>query len=387
MAYRNICQFVDRVRRYQKTAQFLFVAAFVSVFSLLPMTTASAATPEQVQGGLKSAPVAPKDSDNGVNAPVPSKAQAKAHDVTSQAWSVNLTASPTNLWPKQYSTLTATTNADVGPTPYYTSIYDVTTGTYIKICGSGTVCSISVTHPKATTHSYRAYISSYPTTNPPLNQQAISGLVSVTWRGVSVSLKASPTTVGVNGTSTLTATASADIGPSPFYIQVFNATTGTHLKSCAFGTVCTVSTSKAFATTQRFVAYVSDFNMAYPPTGIQATSNASFVTWTYSSYRVSLTSTSAGLLQRTLTATSNINVGPTPYYIEIFNIRTGARIAICGSGTTCSTVVPVGFVSRTDYVAFVSSSSTALPPLNTQASSNIVSLGFQLFPVNGESQP
>ncbi len=382
MTHSNVRQCIDRVLRLQKTAMFIFAAALVSVLTLLPAVSARAATP-QVQG-LKAAPTAPKDSDNGVNAPIASKNQLKSADgVAPLAWSVGLTASSTNLWPKQYSTLTATASADVGPTPYYTSIYDATAGSYIKICGSGTVCSISVTYPTATTHTYRAYISSYPTTNPPLNQQAVSASVTVRWRGVSVSLQASPTTLGVNGTSILTATASADIGPSPFYIQIYNATTGTHLKSCGFGTTCSVGTSKAFATTQRFVAYVSSYGTAYPPTGVQATSNPSYVTWTNGAYRVSLASAYVSPFQRTLTATSNINVGPTPYFIEIFNLNTGARIAVCGTGTTCSVTVSSGF-SRVHYAAFISSASTTLPPLNTQASSNIVTIGSIIIGPNSE---
>jgi hypothetical protein len=201
---------------------------------------------------------------------------------------------------------------------------------------------------------------------------------------VNVSLKAAPTTLAVNGITTLTATASADVGPSPFYIQIYNATTGTFLKTCGSGTTCSVTASKNFATTQRFVAYVSNYGTAYPPTGIQATSNPSFVTWTNGAYRVSLASSYVSLFQRNLTATSNINVGPTPYYIEIFNASTGARIAICGSGTTCSVTVNTN-TSKTHYVAFVSSNSTTLPPLNTQTSSNVITLSSPiLIPTNQE---
>ena len=41
----------------------------------------------------------------------------------------------------------------------------------------------------------------------------------------------------------------------------------------------------------------------------------------------------------TLTATANADVGPTPYYITIYSETTGAELAICGSGTTCSAAV------------------------------------------------
>ncbi|HKR81660.1 MAG TPA: hypothetical protein VJR27_01530 [Candidatus Saccharimonadales bacterium] len=394
MTYNTICQYFGRVRGLQRAARVTLTAVLVSTFTLVPAAAASAAT-GQAGGGLKSAPVAPADSPNGVTAPVAGKDQAQAqrqsagaaHDSVAVAWTAGLSASSTNLWPTQYSTLTATANQDVGPTPYYLSIYDVTAASYIKICGSGTTCSISVTQPTATTHSYRAYISSYPTTNPPANQQAYSSTVTVTWHGVGVSLSASPTTVAVNGNSTLTATATQDVGPSPFYIQIFDATTGARLTYCGFGTTCSVATSQAVATTHKFLAFVSNYSTSFYPAGIQATSNLSFVTWTAGNYRLSLGITAPTFGTRTLTAYSNINVGPTPYYIEIFNLRTGARVAVCGSGTTCSTTVSLAF-GRTDFAAFTSSYDTALPPLNTQASSNVVSANYFLIPTpfNSEQQ-
>lgn len=381
MTIHNVGRCIDGVQRHAKNVQFLLAAVLVSVFSLLPIATASAAPAPQT-ASQKQTPSAPRDSDNGVTGPVASKSQApSAKALAPAAWSVGLTASSTNLWPKQYSTLTATANQNVGPTAYYISIYDVTAGTYLKVCGTGTVCSISLTQPTATTHAFRAYISTYPSTNPPANQVAVSGTVSVQWKSISVSLKANVPTTYIGGTSTLTATTSTDVWPTPFYTQIYDATTGVRLKSCASGTTCAFTTSQGVATTHRYVAYVSDNSAAYLPTGIQATSNSSFITWANSGYRVSLSSASAGGLQRTLTATSNVNVGLTPYYIEIFNARTGTRLAICGSGTTCSTTVST-FV-RGDYVAFISSNSTSIPPLNTQANSNIISLGFTIiFPVS-----
>src|ERR1043166_5414640 len=40
-----------------------------------------------------------------------------------------------------------------------------------------------------------------------------------------------------------------------------------------------------------------------------------------------------------LAAQFSYNVGPTPYYIEIYDQTTGARLASCGYGTTCSATV------------------------------------------------
>lgn len=359
--------------RIKKLRQLLlsFVAVLSLVIGPLGLASASSVSAASELKGLKPAPTAP--APNRKDAPKAVHNGATANGAVTPAingWTVSLSASSTYLWPTQYSTLTATANADVGPTPYYLSIYDFTAASYVAICASGTTCSASVTQPNAATHTYQAYVSSYPSGNPPANVQASSSYVSVTWRSVTVTLQASPTTVGIGGTSTLTSTTSADVGPSPFYTEIFDATTGTRIGVCGFGTSCTASTSQSVATTHKFIAYVSNYSTAFPPTGTQATSNNSYVTWANTGYTVSL-SASTGYGNTTLTATSNVDVGPTPYFIEIFNNKTGARVAVCGSGTTCSVNTSLSF-GENDFVAFISSYDTAVPPLNAQASSNVV---------------
>lgn len=76
-------------------------------------------------------------------------------------------------------------------------------------------------------------------------------------------------------------------------------------------------------------------------------------------------------LTETVTASASVDVGPTRYYIEIFSEERGTRLAVCGSGTTCSAQFS-GNPYPENLVAFISSYSTDLPPYNTQASSNTV---------------
>jgi hypothetical protein len=327
----------------------------------------------------KPAPVAPHADRNALAAPLATKPQAGNKLAPAIAWTANLSASSTSLWPTQYTTLTATANGDVGPTPYYLGIYDTSTGASVVICGSGTTCSASVTQTTATTHYYRAYVASYSLTNPPANIQASSAYVGVTWRSISVSLSASPTTTFIGGTATLSTTTSADVGPTPFWTQIFDLNTGARIAVCGFGTTCSGTTSQAVATTHKFVAYVASYSSTLPLSNVQATSTANFVTWANTGYRVtSLTTSRTSYGHDTVTATSNVNVGPTPYYIEVFNVNTGARVAVCGVGTSCSANVALGF-GQNNFVAFISSYDTALPPLNTQASSSVVSDWF--FPI------
>lgn len=339
------------------------------------MVATAAAAP-----AIKPVPTAP--TKTVLSAPVPSKEQVRPSAVAQPAvaWTASLGASSTSLWPTQYSTLTATTNQDVGPTPYYLSIYDTSAGTNVAICGTGTTCSASVTQATATTHSYVAYVSYYPSVHPPSNIQATSSTVSVNWKGVSISLQATVPTANVGGTATLTSTASTDLTPTPFYAEIVDTTTGTVVGSpCGFSATCTANVSQAVAATHRFVAYVSSYSTTLPLSNVQATSNAAFATWNNNGYRVtSLTTSRTAAGQDTVTATSNVNVGPTPYYIEIFSVTTGNRIAVCGSGTTCSGVVSLNY-GKNDFVAFVSSYDSALPPANVQASSKIATDYYYIF--------
>jgi hypothetical protein len=343
----------------------VIAALSVSSFGLAASASANAAP------AIKPVPQAP--TQNTLSAPLASKDQIHTNSATPAiAWTASLSASSTSLWPTQYTTLTTATNQDVGPTPYYLSIYDNTAAANVAICGTGTTCTASVTQPTATTHSYTAYVSGYPSVHPPTNIQATSGTVSVTWKGLGISLQAPTPTAGVNGNVTLTSTASTDLGPTPFYAEIVDTNTNTVVGSpCGFTTTCTAYVAQAIATTHRFVAYISSYSTSLPLSNVQATSNAAFGTWNNNGYRAtSLTTARTAFGQDTVTATTNVNVGPTPYYIEIFNTHTGARVAVCGTGTSCSGTASLSF-GRNDFVAFVSGYSTSLPPVNTQANSTI----------------
>ncbi len=327
---------------------------------------------------LKPTPTAPANAQSTLQAPAPEKESKRFNGqsgLAATAWTVSLSASSTSLWPTQYTTLTAYASQNVGPTAYYISIYDQTANSFVKICGTGSSCVVSVTQANATTHYYKAYVSYYPSANPPSAIQATSATVGVTWRSLSVTLVANPTTLAINSSSTLTATTSVDIGPTPFYTHIYDTTTATRVAVCGYGTVCSTTVSQASVTTHKYVAYVANYSTTHPPAGIQATSTTNFVTWANTGYRVALTSTRTAYGRETLTATANVNVSPTPYYIEIFNVNTGARVTACGAGTTCTATTSLAF-GQNNFVAFISSYSTTLPPLNTQASSNIRSTYF-----------
>jgi hypothetical protein len=325
--------------------------------------TAAKATP-------KPAPVAPKGVAVGKEfVPKPHATTSKiARPLT--AWSISLAASSYALWPTQYTTLTATASADVGPTIYYIYILDADTGTVLAECGTGTTCSVAVTKATATYDGFYAYVST--ATDVDGNQEiAISSQVDVEWYGLELSLAASADTLPVGDTSVLTSTTTSDIGPTPFFVQIWDTTTDTLLVQCGTGFTCSADVSQSAATTHTYVATFAGYASSYPPPELQATSGVTYVTWTGSGMQISLTAPGdTYAAPETVTATASVNVGPTPYYIEVFN-ENGTLLDTCGSGTTCSfSYTPAEAGSY--LVAFIASSSTTLPPTNIQASSNTV---------------
>ncbi len=88
-----------------------------------------------------------------------------------------LTASASTAPVNTNVTLTANTNTDVGPTPYYILIVDET-GNILTSCASGATCSATVTSATAATHQYTAYLSGSASSN---SAAARSNTVSVSW--------------------------------------------------------------------------------------------------------------------------------------------------------------------------------------------------------------
>jgi hypothetical protein len=102
--------------------------------------------------------------------------------------------------------------------------------------------------------------------------------VQVTW--ISITLAASPTSLPANNSATVTATASLDVGPTPFFIEVFDQTTGAAVVICGSGATCSSSVTQSSAGEHFYTAFVSAFSTTTPPPNIRATSNTVGVTWT-----------------------------------------------------------------------------------------------------------
>jgi hypothetical protein len=77
---------------------------------------------------------------------------------------------------------------------------------------------------------------------------------------------------------------------------------------------------------------------------------------------------------RTFTAFSWYEVGPTPFYLSIFNLSTGERLAVCGSGMSCQSLAvrwpPRGWCH--DVQAYIGDYSSTPPPGSLVSRSSIV---------------
>jgi hypothetical protein len=379
--------------RLRRIATLLAVLGALLAVGATPATAAGAPHPRSAALAAPSSP-APVISASSSPKPAPRppvktgnvpKPKSSTHTVQpATAWMLTFTASPTAVLVGNYTTLTAVANQDVQPTPYFIQIYD-DTGKRLVYCGSGTTCSVTVAYSTPTSRTYLAVVSDYATTWPniydtTINDTQAAQYQDVNWFNPGVRLTANYTTVPVGAAVTLDARTSFDVGFTPYWIEIFDNNTGTRIAVCGGGTDCYASVTYSQLAAHRYVAYISANSTQYPPTGIQAASVDSepWVTWTTSNLRVSLRpSTGDPSAPYSATATANADVGPTPYYIEIFSetrnpttgIDTGSSLlTYCGSGTACTVNnIPAG----TPVTAFISRYATVMPP-DTIANSGTV---------------
>ncbi|HTU78600.1 MAG TPA: hypothetical protein VMF09_07560 [Solirubrobacteraceae bacterium] len=160
----------------------------------------------------------------------------------------------------------------------------------------------------------------------------------------SVSLSAEQTTVKVSETIQLTATAASNVGPTPYYIRIFDTDTHSEIARCGSGTTCTASVPIEWAEneTEHPAARHYYAEVSGGSEGLYTRSGEVTVNVERYVFSVSLTATPSTVTipeSYTLKATSSANVGPTPYSIRIIENGTNHEVATCGSGTECSTTI------------------------------------------------
>jgi hypothetical protein len=247
----------------------------------------------------------------------------------------------------------------VGPTPYYIEIFNSTTGAFEAWCAFGSTCATIVAESGSTVQNFIAYVSGLGTTFPPPSIQAASNTAVVSWLTFSLSVTNAKLLPGQS--TTITATSSLDVGPTPYYIEIFDLATGTDPIFCGFGTTCTTTVTRSSAVAY-YVAYVAAFSTTDPPPDIRAQSGTFLVTW------ISLGLTASPAAPRVgdttlLSATASLDVGPTPFYIEIVDLSFKTLVVVCGSGAICSASVSQGQATIHSYTAFVVAHPNTSPPV------------------------
>jgi hypothetical protein len=336
------------------------------------------AQPVQAKAAQSAKP-APAPSTSPTAAPhiVPKPAHSGGTVTPLTAYTVQINE-PIRAWAGTSATLVATTNLDVTTSPYWIDILDG--DTLIAHCGGGTSCSATVSSATPKSVYYVARVERADRTDIqasapcPAPGGGFCGSPSVTWFDATVQLSADQPTVGVGGTVNLTATTSDNVGPSPYWIQIYDDNTGTVLAQCPSGTTCPATVSALAAGTHRYRAYVSANTTANPPTNIHGTSLPAFVTASNNGYRVTLNWGFNGTYWYNLTANVNQDVTQKQYWLEIFNTKTGKLVTQCQSANTCSYAF-VDSSSRSDpydFTAFLSPYSASFPPPGAQANTNNV---------------
>ena len=94
-------------------------------------------------------------------------------------------------------------------------------------------------------------------------------------------------------------------------------------------------------TTHRYVAYIAPLSGSAPPAGAVATSSARYLTWASTGFQVDLTLFQLGNndIEVYATVTDDAgnyrDIGPTPYWIEVFDVASGRLVGSCSRGFDC----------------------------------------------------
>jgi len=157
---------------------------------------------------------------------------------------------PSVVGPGREVIFTATASVEVGEIGYQIQLFDTTAGEMLTFCTQGTTCTTSLIEPEAGTH--RIVASLIPA--PGLQQaQETSAPVSATWLRVVVAATPYPLQ---GGTTTITATANADLATTEWAIFIFMSPDSLIGNPCAAAS-CTTSLALHGTSTPSFFAVVA----------------------------------------------------------------------------------------------------------------------------------
>ena len=269
--------------------------------------------------------------------------QAPAH--------ISLRADSETLKVSQQVILTATASSTVTGTNLTIEIFDETSRTLVGACPQGSQCTVAYAATSGL-HKFTAFVTP-PTTQIPNSPNALaSNRVSVGW--LDSTITASRAIAGQGQGITLTATSTIDLRQSGRWLEIYDLTAARRITYCSQGTVCTTTMKQTAGSTHEIVGYVTG-----KP---EAVSRPVQVTW----LGVSLSATSIG--PKTggtvyLKATTNADLGATPWVVGIYDQQGHLVDHACKTGTTCSVQAWMSGGTTPSYTAVIGAVPAANPTL------------------------
>jgi RHS repeat-associated protein len=245
------------------------------------------------------------------------------------AWRTTLTTDSANPMTGTEVTLTATSNLDVGSTPYWLQIIDQDTGAVLETCTTSP-CQVPVWPSVAGTRHFASRVARYRGDDV----QATSSVLNVVTADPTAALQASATATAVGSSVVLSvSTTPATQSVGAFQIRIGESTPGSILvlRTCDVGTECHLSVSRSSIDD---VTYQADLLDSSGSTVASDQVTVSYVPW-----QVGVTVDDphpAGNAWATVLATANGDLAGTHQHFQIQNVTTGAVLATCNTGRTCS---------------------------------------------------
>jgi hypothetical protein len=230
--------------------------------------------------------------------------------------------------------LTATASAAVDNTGYQIAIYDTNGNQVGSPCTTGKSCSAPVQSGSAATIVYSAHIERSSTSG----LLATSKNIQVTWSIPTITLSASNTNPTWVAPVTLTATLNGPVdGADGYSVQISSVTEGpsTLVHQCTSGSSCGVVVTGP----------ATGANLTYQAFIVQGGSNAPVASSTlvgvdWPAAQITLTASDPNPQpggQVTLTATADLPVDNTGYFIQLIDLTDGvSEIQRCYTGYICS---------------------------------------------------
>jgi hypothetical protein len=226
------------------------------------------------------------------------------------------------LAPGQSTTLTATTNKDVSG--FHLLVFpDVPGAPLLADCVQGTTCSVAVRQTRTVEVSYVAVVTHDVSPYPPTPVWGKSADYTVDWYPIlvefsapSIDRRASPAVAQTTPVQ-LTATTLDDVGPSAYYIEIYDATAGTMVTACGSGKTCTAIVTHDDASTHRYVASIGTYLTTFPSKDVSTSSAPLYVTWASQPVQLSLTGDERRLTED-ISAVDPIQPRPADAFSELF---------------------------------------------------------------------